>query len=78
MDTVSLFVHDECDLAMDAKTPASSLYSDYQRFCGTLGKRPKTMTHFKKQMSKIEGVEQKKTSSGNMWLGIKSTWTTIN
>lgn len=78
MDTVSQFVHDECDLAMDAKTPALSLYSDYQRFCGTLGKRPKPMTHFKKQMSKIEGVEQKKTSSGNMWLGIKSTWTSIN
>ena len=78
MDTVTQFVNDECDLSLDARTPASSLYSEYQRFCGTIGKRPKTNIHFKKQLSKIEGVEQKKTSAGNMWLGIKSTWTSMN
>lgn len=77
MDTVAQFVNDECDLAQDAKSSASSLYLDYQRFCGTLGKRPKTNIHFKKQLLKVDGVEQRKTSSGNMWLGIKSAGTPL-
>ena len=78
MDTVTQFIQDECDLEMQARTPASSLYADYQRFCGNLGKRPKNTIHFKKALSKLDGVEQKKTSSGNMWLGIKTTWTQVH
>lgn len=71
MDSISQFVQDECELAVDHSCSASQFYNAYRTWCLTVGKKPKTTTAFKKSLDQIPTVYQKRTSSGQCWFGIR-------
>ena len=71
MDSISQFLRDECEVQPDCSYPASQFYSAYRNWSLTVGKKPKTSAAFKRAMESNPSVYQKRTSSGNCWVGIQ-------
>ena len=64
-------------LQPDCSYPASQFYSAYRNWCLTVGKKPKTSTAFKRAMESTPSVYQKRTSSGNCWVGIQPCFISV-
>ena len=77
MDSISQFLQDECEVQPDCSYPASQFYSAYRNWCLTVGKKPKTSTTFKRAMESTPSVYQKRTSSGNCWVGIQPCFISV-
>ena len=77
MDSISQFLRDECEVQPDCSYPASQFYSAYRNWCLTVGKKPKTSAAFKRAMESSPSVYQKRTSSGNCWVGIQPCFISV-
>ena len=77
MDSISQFLRDECEVQPDCSYPASQFYSAYRNWCLTVGKKPKTSAAFKRAMESTPSVYQKRTSSGNCWVGIQPCFISV-
>ena len=71
MDSISQFISEECELGITHSHPASQLYTAYRNWCLSFGLKPKPTSAFKRALEAISGVYQKRTSSGQCWVGIK-------
>ena len=71
MDSISEFLQEECDISSEHSCTATQLYAAYRTWCVSIGKRAKTKTAFKRAISGIQDVYQKRQSSGLYWMGIQ-------
>jgi len=63
------FLDDQCDQYFEASTPARGLYRQYSWWAAQSGERPMTDRTFKAKLQEL-GFTQKRTSSGNAWMGL--------
>lgn len=77
MDSVSQFVSEACELENDHSHPASHLYLAYKNWCHSFGMKPKSTSSFKRSMESLNGVYQKRTSSGQCWVGIQPCFISV-
>ena len=71
MDSISQFIRDECELDNNHSHPASQLYTAYKSWCQSFDMKPKPTSSFKRSLEALKGVYQKRTSSGQCWVGIQ-------
>ena len=71
MDSISQFVIDECEQDVNHICAASKFYQAYRDWCCSAGRKPQSQTAFKRALEKLNGVDQRRSSSGLQWHGIQ-------
>jgi putative DNA primase/helicase len=69
MDTVCMFVSDECTVAAHDRVTVGSLYQQYLSWCRSSGKHPRSKVQFGKALTS-QGYEQIRGSTGRYWRGL--------
>lgn len=69
-DVISLFVDEACLVSPDATCSATDLFAAYTKWCNESNERPVNIRLFKTRLGE-HGYEQKRTDSGQRWLGIR-------
>ena len=69
MDTVCMFVSDECTVAAHDRVTVGSLYQQYLTWCRSSGKHPRSKVQFGKALT-TQGYEQIRGSTGRYWRGL--------
>ena len=71
MDSISLFIQDECELGKEHSYAASKFFQAYRDWCSGTGRKPQSQTAFKRSLEKLNGVYQHRSSNGLQWHGIQ-------
>lgn len=69
MDTVAGFIDEECHIDASLRIGVSTLYEQYEAYCKSQGKRPRTKIQFGKSLQS-QGYEKVLDSSGRYWTGL--------
>ena len=69
MDTVTGFIEEECHIDASLRVGVSTLYEQYEAYCKSQGKRPRTKIQFGKSLQS-QGYEKVRDSSGRYWTGL--------
>ena len=70
LDTVQKFFYAELELVSGHRIGASELFQNYRSWCRSMGLSQQDEASFKSSMSKVEGVEWKRTNRGRFYQGI--------
>ena len=71
MDTVAGFIEDECHQDPSQKSSVASLYGQYESYCRTQNKHPRTKVQFGNAL-KSQGYAQVRDSTGRYWQGLST------
>jgi putative DNA primase/helicase len=70
LDTVSKYFDAELELSAESRIGASELFQNYRYWCKSMGLSQQDEASFKTSMSKIDGVEWKRSNRGRYYSGV--------